>query len=259
MSFVEQGFLSYEMCLTRDSVRAKYTEYLAVLMRLNDECVAAQYELDISPHESRDILGAAFFVRTLASSQAAAILLEHGLVAQAESVLRTSLESLFALAALEAKPALAMQLAQSQEANKRSLADKMLQWSGEELRASRDTRIGEDELLILKSSKAREFTTHQLAEAAGMLDWYYSLYALMSHPAHAHVSDLTSHLVANPDGSIGAIQNEPQLDGQENTWVFIIEIQLRAAKAVVSMFGIASIGVQVHETALRKLVEGANS
>ena len=224
-------------------------------MQINEQCVAAQYELQIKAEQPRDLLGAAFFMRTIASSQAAVILLEHGLLAQAKAVLRSSLESLFALAAIEEKPELARPLAQSQEANKRSLADKMLQWKGEELKASRDGRIGEAELLELKSNKAaQEFSTWQLAEAAGMTDWYCSLYALLSLPAHATVSDIASHLVTDKHGNITELTSEPEIEGQESTWAFTIEIQLRAAKAVVNMFGVNTIDVSAHENALRALV-----
>lgn len=223
-------------------------------MRLNEQCVATQYKLSVRTDEARDILAAAFFMRTIASSQAAVILLEHGLLSQAKTVLRSSLESLFALAAIEEKPELAFPLAQSQEANKRSLADKMLMWEGVELRSSRDIHISEEELLDFKSSTAREFNTWQLAEAAGMTDWYRSLYVLLSQPAHATVSDMTAHLVTDEEGNISELKNEPEVEGQTATWAFIMEIQLRAAKAVTAMFSVNTVDIPTHENALRSLV-----
>jgi hypothetical protein len=254
MSNFTHGFLSEPLGEVRHAVHKRYTNYRNILMRLNEQCVATQYELPIKADDPRELLGATFFLRTIASSQAAVILLEHGLIAQAKAVLRSALESLFALAAIEAKPELALLLAQSQEANKRSLADKMLQWESDELKASRDGRITEEELLKLKSSKAREFTTWQLAEAAGMVEWYRSLYALLSQPAHATVSDITAHLVTDKHGNITQLQSEPEVEGQEATWAFTIEIQLRAAKAIANMFGVNSINISDHENALRIIV-----
>lgn len=254
MSIIEHGFLSSQLAEVRSEVRTRYRDFTTLLGQLNRQCVAAQYELSLNLSDPSHVLAASYFVRTLATTQASAILLEHGLVAQSKAVLRTALEALFALAALEARPEMAIQLAQTQQADKRSLADKMLRWQAEDLKASRDSRIPEGELQDLKASEAREFKTFQLAETAGMLDWYLSLYALLSHPAHSTVSDLTAHLVTDGDGSIVAIKNEPQFEGQESAWAFIIEVQLRAAKAVVNMFAVESIDVEIHESTFRQLV-----
>ncbi len=256
MSFLDQGFLS-DLSEVRSAVHSRYANYRIAFMRLNEQCMAAQYTLSISAEQPRDLLGAAFFMRTIASCQAAVILLEHGLPAQAKTVLRSSLESLFSLAAIEAKPELALSIAQSQDANKRSLADKMLRWECEELQASRDSSIGEEELLELKLNNASEFKTWALAKEAGMTDWYLSCYALLSQSAHATVSDMTSHLVIDKDGNISAFKSEPEVDGQELVWAFTMQIQLRAAHAVTNMFGINTIDVSVHENALRALERGS--
>ncbi len=251
MSYVSHGFLTESLGEIRHAVHNRYKKHRKALIQLNEQCVAAQYELQINT--AQHLLGAAFFVRTIASSQAAVILLEAGMISQAKAVLRSALESLFSLAALEARPELAIPLAQSQEANKRSLADKMLQWQSKEMKASREAQISEEELLELKSNKARGFSTWQLAEYAGMTDWYRSLYTLLSFPAHATVSDLIAHLVTDIDGNIIELKSEPEVEGQESTWGYIIEIQLRAAKSVVNMFGVSSINIEVHENALRDL------
>lgn len=258
MPHFAQGFLSEPFDEIQSAVRYQYASYREVLMRLNEQCVAAQYELPIKSGVPRNLLGAILFMRTIASSQAAVILLEHGLIAQAKSVLRSALESLFALAAIEVKPELALPLAQSQEANKRSLADKVLQWENAELKASLSGRASEAELRELVSNKTREFNTAQLADAAGMMDWYRSIYALLSFPAHANVSDLISHLVTDAHGNITELKSEPDVEGQEATWAFTIQIQIRAASAVAGIFGVNTIDVQAHANALRALAARAN-
>lgn len=223
-------------------------------MSLNEQCVATQHELRVNVDMPRELLGGTLFARTLASSQAAVILLEHGLPAQAKAVLRSALESLFALAAIEAKPELALPLAQSQEANKRSMADKMLQWRSPELKASLSAQVSEAELREMASNRTRDFNTAQLAEAAGMMDWYLSMYALLSFPAHANVSDLVAHLVTDDQGNITELKNEPEVEGQESVWAFAIEIQMRAARAVGGIFGINTVDLQTYAKTLNGLV-----
>ena len=189
----------------------------------------------------------------LTSTQAAVILLEHGLLSQSKAVLRMALESLFALAAIEAKPEIALPLAQSQEANKRSLADKILQWQSPELKASLTGRIDNTKLQEFVSNPARDFNTAQLAEAAGMMDWYRSMYALLSFPAHSTVSDLVSHVVTDNEGNVTALKNEPEVEGQEAAWAFAIEIQVRAARAVREIFDLKNLDMDTYAKALRDL------
>jgi hypothetical protein len=259
MNYFAQGFLSESFDEVHHAVRNQYASYRDILMRLNEQCVSAQYELSINVDAPRELLGGTLFARTLTSSQAAIILLEHGLPAQAQTVLRSALESLFALAAIEEKPELALPLAQSQEANKKSLADKMLQWQSAELKASLSAQADEVKLREIASNRTRNFNTFQLADAAGMMDWYLSIYTLLSFPAHSTVSDLVSHLVTDDHGDIAQLKNEPDLENQESTWAFAIEIQIRAAKAVCGIFGINTIEVQAHANALRDLVAQAKA
>jgi hypothetical protein len=253
MTYFADGFLSETFEEFQTAVRERYATYRELLIRLNKECVEAQYHLPVNPLEPRDLLGATLFIRTIATSQAAVILLERGLTAQAKSVLRSALESLFALAAIEAKPELALPLAKSQNANKRSLADKILHWKGEELKASISKRASDDLLRELVSDRAREFNTAQLADAAGMMDWYYSIYALLSFPAHASVSDLLSHLVVDANGRVTELTCDPELENQQSTWAFTIQIQIRAASAITGIFGVKTVDVQAHTNAFRKI------
>jgi Family of unknown function (DUF5677) len=254
LTYFAQGFLSEPFDDVRMAVREQYASWRSLLMQLNAQCVASQHEFAINPDAPRDLLGGTLFARTLTSTQASIILLEHGLLAQAKTVLRSALESLFALAAIEAKPELALPLAQSQEANKRSLADKVLQWKSVELKASRSAQIDEAQLREMASSRTRVFNTAQLADAAGMMDWYHSIYALLSFPVHASVSDLVSHLVTDGHGNVTELKNEPDVEGQEFTWALAIEIQIRAAIAVSGIFGNNTVDVQTHKDSLRALV-----
>jgi hypothetical protein len=257
MTFIDHGFLSSEMAEFRVKALAKYRDYTTLLAELNHQLVAVQYELKFDLSNTAHVLAASYFVRTLASTQASAILLEHALISQSQAVLRSALESLFALAALDANPDIAVRLAQSQATDKCSLADKMLRWKSDELKLTRDAHIPESELTEFATNKAASLNTYSLAEFAGMSDWYLSLYALLSQAAHNTVSDLATHMVRDRNGSVIELQNEPLLEGQDSAWVFIIEVQLRAAKAVANLFAGTSIDVETYELRLKGLIERA--
>ena len=248
------GFLSDAMTAVRAEVLCNHATWHELLLRVNAQCVEAQHAAQVDPTDSRALLAAAHFARSLASVQGAVLLLEHGLVSQAKTVLRMALESLFALEALRVKPEIAADLARTHEVDKRVVADRMLQWEAPELKAAVAAQVSDDELKGYLSSKAREVKTYELARTADMLDWYLSLYAILSFPTHGAVSDLTAHLVTDQAGNVVALKNEPEVEGQEPAWAYAIEIELKAAEAFAGIFNVAGLSLEAPRNELRALV-----
>lgn len=255
----DQGFLNAEIAGVRPAVREKYAVWRELLLDVNSRCVSLQHEAGVDPCDPRALLAAAHFARLLASVQGSVILLEHGLVAQAKALLRVALESLFALAAVQAKPEVALSLARSHEADKRTLADRMLRWQGAELKASAASLITEDELKSYLAVKTPDVKTFELAKAADMVDWYLTLYSLLSFPAHATVSDVSAHLIANAAGEVVGLKNEPEIDGQVAAWAWAVEIEIRAADAFAGVFGPLGFSMENARDRLRVLAENPGS
>jgi len=253
MHSFEQGFLSEPFDDIRNQVRRQYSDWRNLLLKVNSQCVEAQHSITIYPHDTRAILAAVLFARTLASTQAAVILIEHGLLSQARTILRASIETLFALGAIYRKPELTDELVQSHEADKRTVADRMLRWKSPELRAAVEKQITESELRAFLTSKARSINHFELARAAEMEEWYLTIYSLLSFPAHGAVSDLANHVVSGDEGLIESLKNEPELTGQASTWGYAIEIQLKAVQALAGIFANVRIDIEADRNALRVL------
>ncbi len=249
----EQGFLSEPFEDVRTAVRTKYAPWHALLQQVNGLSVDTQHSLEIDRHALSHVLGAVLYGRTLASTQAAVLLLEHGLVSQARCLLRSSLETLFTLGAIAKKAALASEVLESHEADRRTIADRMKRWKDPELRKRVDANISEEKLDELLASKAKPLNNFFMAQEAGMEDWYLGLYSILSFPAHNAISDLVRHIVRNSDGEIEALKNEPELDEQESTWAYAIEIQIKAASMLSDIFGSIPFDVQQQENTLRAL------
>ena len=49
---------------------------------------------------------------------------------------------------------------------------------------------------------------------------------------------LQKHLLRDEAGNVTNIKNEPQIEGQEETWSYAIEILIRASEAFASVFGL---------------------
>ena len=248
-----QGFLSDAMINVRVEVLRAYAPWHELLLSVNAQCVEAQHAAQVDSTDSRALLAAAHFARLLASVQSAVLLLERGLVSQAKAILRMALESLFALEALRVKPAIATELARTHEVDKRLVADRMLRWEAPELKAAVAAQVSDDELKGYLSTKAREMKTYELARTADMVDWYLSLYAILSFPTHGAVSDLTAHLVTDQAGNVVALKNEPEVEGQESAWAYAIEIELKAAEAFAGVFDFPSLSLEAARNALQAL------
>ena len=189
----------------------------------------------------------------MSSTQACVLLLEHGLVPQARAVLRSALETLFTLGALANHSHLADEILQSHEADKRTVAERISRWQDPGLRSAMVVQITEPELDQLRSSKAKSLNQFALAKLADMEDWYLSVYMLLSFSAHGAVTDLADHLVADASGSVIEFRNEPQVEDQQATWAYTVEIQLRAIDALTNLFALAEPSTRVLAERLRVL------
>lgn len=248
-----QGFLSEPFDEVRTAIRARYGAWRELLLQVNGECVRAQHAIEVNSHDPRQLLAAVLFARTLASTQAGVLLLEHGLLAQARTMLRAAIETLFQLGAIYREPFVTSKIINAHDADRRTIADRMLRWKSEEPRDAIRNEISEDELHALKASKAAGLNVYELACKAEMEEWYLTLYSLLSFPTHGAISDLRSHVVENDDGLIQELRNEPEINEQESSWGYAIEIQIKAADALVGVFGSPKIDTASFRTSLGKL------
>jgi hypothetical protein len=236
MTAFAQGFLSAEMVDIPAAVRSLHEEESRLVRAVNGRCMSLSYLLQIDATNSQQLVSASLFARIVASSQATIILLEHGLVSQARAILRTALEALFALAAVHADAKVAETIANSFDANKRSLADKLLRQTNADLKSLVFAEVSEEKLREFLADKTPEANAAQLAASGGMTDWYLSVYPLLSFAVHTSAADLTNHLIRNSNGVIVAIKNEPEVEEQHAIWLCTSEILLKARRAVIGIF-----------------------
>ena len=248
----DDGFLSQVVREVRSEVRRMYAPHVELLYSTNRHAVALQHDLNIHPNNLGEAVGAALFARTLASTQASALLLEHGLPSQAQTVLRSALESLFHLAAIAKQPNVAATFIASHDADRRTVVDRIRRWKDPALRASVDSKISEAELDAMCKGSGKAMILYDLAKLADMEDWYLMHYTLLSFAAHTKVSDLDRHVVLGANGEATEFQNEPDTSRQEAVWAWATEVQLAAMRSVSLVF---SLNCQVTESLSQRLHE----
>jgi len=251
------GFLAEDAKSFRQVVHRELSGSVSLFYRTNALAVDLQHSVHVSRTSLSQALAAILFARTVASAQASALLLEHGMPTQARMTLRGALETLFQLAGIATNPATAQDLLASHEADRRTIADRIRQWQDPALRAAVSGAIAESELDAMLESKARGVNIFELAKSADLEDWYHSIYTLLSFAAHGKVSDLQAHVVKDADGEPVEFKSEPTLDDQEATWGWAIEAELCAMHQLASIFGLNTQDVEALRAELQALPAGA--
>jgi hypothetical protein len=222
------GFLSEVAEQVPAEVRARYSDWRAVLLRTTEHAVSVQHDLVVHVEDQREVFAAALFARLISSCQAAVLLLERGLVPQARCVLRAALEALFALAAIAEKPEVVARLVESHEAEQRRAAKNIGLWQHPDLKVIASHELASGRLDEALASKATSIATVDLAAAGGFEDWYRSLYMTLSWSVHGAAIDLERHFVKDSSGVIVEMCNEPDLEDQQVPWLVATELQLKA-------------------------------
>src|SRR5262245_4252857 len=106
MSFDSDGFLAPGMAHFPTSLRAikEYGQRFAFLEKLNRLGHDIVRDVPLSATSNQQLFTAGLFIRSLKSLQAAVILFERGLTADARSVLRSAFEGAIALNAIANDP-----------------------------------------------------------------------------------------------------------------------------------------------------------
>lgn len=236
MSQAEDGFLTESLDYVRAVVRQKYTDLRSLLSRVNRLAVANQHSITIHTDNNVERYSAALFARTLATIQAGIILLETGLVPQAGILLRGALETYFALAAIAKDPKVVDELIKGHTAEQKRAARNVLQWQHPELKKIADAEAASGRLQPFLASSATALSTFDLAQKAGLEDWYRTVYMVLSWSVHGAAVDLDRHVVVGENGSVAEFRNEPEVDDQESSWLCAIEILLKAVTALSTVF-----------------------
>ena len=236
MSEVEEGFLAEPFEHVRIQVREKYAAWRDLLRRVNRLAVKNQHEVVIHTDDNVERYAAVLFARTLSTTQASTLLLDVGLVPQARVLLRSALETLFALTAIANDPGVVDKLIEGHTAEQRRVARSMRLWQHPELKRIADAEAASGRLRFFVDSPATGLSTFDLAQKAGLEDWYRTVYMVFSWPVHGAAVDLNRHVVIGEDGDAKEFRNEPEIDGQESSWMCAIEVLLKAIAAFATVF-----------------------
>lgn len=213
--FDADGFFSDAGIELETAIRARYSSELSLAKTINRDCHTLLFGCNVHNDDAQEILVATLFLRVLEHFQGVISLLEMGMVAPARATLRVMLEAVFATRAVASSENLVKPFIVADLPERLKLMNKARHNNYEALKALRDSLSDEivNELSAeIARIEAKQLKAEQLSRAAGMHDWYVTVYTLLSAAVHSTVRDLESYLEISESDLVRSLTYAPQLD-----------------------------------------------
>jgi hypothetical protein len=204
-------------------------------------------EAVIHKSSTQELLLATLLPRSATAFQACVICSERGLKAESMLLGRKVVEVMFRVVAVSKSKTIAERYVRSDEINRRDALKKLqsleaIKHPPEELRSmeqlySEVTQKVFDENIVAINTK-------QFAEAAGLLDWYNTVYAFFSSSAHANIRDLDELFDNDASGEVEAIRYGPEPEFQSMVLSAAIESMVLTLEACNPIFPKGMSGVR---------------
>ena len=237
--FATHGFLS-------DEIREFEAEILANFKNrfdLADEANKAAHEIiySVNIHKNlTELLLATLLTRQAASFQSFLILIQKGLMTQAEIILRNISETMFIVGAVGKDEAFAEKFVLSEEVSrKKALVRLRENHKKYKKEIDQETIDLIDELeRKIREQRIETFTTERIAQIAELSDYYDTLYPLTSLAVHTSARGLDKALDVDGEGEVLAIDYGPIRQDFEMQLDAAISMTLYTFHEVASHFGV---------------------
>lgn len=197
-NFAAKGFLSSEIDSFRHSIRRNNASDFDVTASLSDQAHQLVMALPVDEEKVVQLAAAVFFERSIRSCQAAFLLSERGLNQEAQVLVRTATENLFAGAALLADPTVFQQMMLSSDLEESVHARGLLTTFGNSLTAEQAEVL--QSVIDRAHPNAKKYPIYNAARTAGLTQLYETFYrGLSAKASHATFRSLDNSFVSQGD------------------------------------------------------------
>jgi hypothetical protein len=241
-SFEKVGFLSGDLEGFKRKVKDVFPSHYEYLSSINRFSQGLQYRVEIHAHDLRELVSAILFARTLSTFQAFILISERGMIQQTKMLLRCMFESLFPLVAISKDKAFTKKFRDSDEYERKRALNKYLIFHkrnnpSDPMIPKVEKRISEIKEHI-KKNQIKKVGVEDAARDAGLIDWYDTVYSLLSSTVHASVRSLEEALEVDNKRNITTLKNEPELKELGHLYTVALEAMQFAIIAMAEIFGI---------------------
>jgi hypothetical protein len=236
--FKEEGFLSTKLVDASQQCRKQYAEWFTLCESINKFSLAITSKVACHPDNRQECLAAALFLRAISIFEGIIILTERCMLDEVKILLRTLMDTVFALRAISLHAEVAEEYYHSQLIIKRGALRKIAK-SNLKLRDSQGRDLTEriKELDSLIGNNAMLTDTKYLAQKAGLYDFYATAYTVLSWAVHSNILDIAgSHMAGQSGSHIDSIHLSIQMEEAEKWFMSTCECMVIAMQSVNDTF-----------------------
>lgn len=225
----EHGFLDPQIGTWITDCRQRFSKWFSLAENTNKLGLQVLFQLDAHNHVIHELLLASLYLRTLHNYQGTLLMIERGMVTQGRVLARAMLDSVFPLVAIAKDHSFAETYAHNhllQQVKYLEKAKKLTSARIPEIDDPKSSARAEELRSEIKRHGVKEIKTEQLAQRAGLTEWYLTAYALLSGTVHSRAGDLEEYLVMNPEGEIKEFDWGPRTKGLKTLMLSAIETML---------------------------------
>jgi len=236
-TFEDEGFLSTSMDEWSRACLGQYPEWFVLCREFNRYCVQLLPKL---AHNNRQKhLTVALFLRLLSLFESSIILTERCMVNETKIQLRAMMETLFTLKAVSIDETTAERYYYNNIWEKREALRRYKRYGSDDLLKGLDLDKRLEELNgVIRQKRIVQLTTKDLAEKAGLSDFYVSAYPVLSWTAHSNVIDIGQYIHGESDEEIEEVSWHPLMEGVDKLLLTAMECTIIGLQSVTELFSL---------------------
>lgn len=243
-TFETDGFLSTEILEFERIIAGRYAKKLELAGDTNR--LAHRVIYSIKPHSGHvtELFLAALLTRQASVFQSIVILLRNGLETQSQILVRNLAEMMFITGAIRKDETFVKRYVLAEQVGRLKALEAIVrdkQGRQEEVDADTTRLIGELRAEV-KRDPPETFTTHRIAEIAGLLSYYDNVYRYTSMAVHGSPRELNTAFVVDADGNVVSMRYEPVVDDLDMCFDYGISMMLYTLHETASHFALELVG-----------------
>jgi len=251
-SLNDAGFLSAEINEWIQKHRKENEKWFSLSERCSNLGQQVLLSIKVGNNDFQRILVSLWFNRLLSHFQAIVLLMERGMLYEAQILLRTLVEVSFSLVAVAENPELSQDFLKDDKVQQLKALNTYMNLpkhlrTQDEKQASDICKLIDDLKCEICKNKYKELKTEYIAQKAAMTDYYNTIYASLCSTVHSRIRDLESHLLLNKDNDIQQLTWGPDVSGLDSVLLAANETFIVSTKRVLQLFDLQQFADEFNE------------
>lgn len=240
MNYQEQGFLSDETPEIRGITRKAYAHVFSKCEEVNCLAHRLRNAIQLGYDNQLHIVSICLLQRIIYSLQAVVILMEIGLEADCNTIIRCSLEAMLILRKLTEDPGFLVKYLGAEQLHRKKILNAAKAESKSTLRRAVEEQALERKLSEImediRKFNLEDIRIEQLARDVGLNDWYQHTYRSLSSDAHSLPGSLVRYVRFDKDFNVSMFDFNPKTDNTKTVLITHCALLLIALDSVEKIF-----------------------